>query len=112
MNQPPDEPDIDIDLEIDKVSSLISAARRHMAEDKMVNLSALEGKVQALCGSITSAPGEDAKRIIAAVKAVMDDLNQLAQELTTQQNKFKGRAGEGDPGQAAKAYSKTDEKDS
>ncbi len=45
--------------EADKVTSLVTTARRLLAEKKMVDLSALDGQVRALCDAIRHVPPED-----------------------------------------------------
>lgn len=110
MNHPPAGPVGDIDREIDKVSSLIAAARRHLTGDRMVDLLALEGKVRVLCESTSSAPPDDADRIVASVTEMMNDLDRLARELTAQQAKLGGQAEGADSRNVAETYGKTAKK--
>ena len=107
MNQPSSDPGGDIDREIDKVASLITMARRHLAEDRMVDLSALEGKVRVLCASIVDSPPEDADQIMTSVKAMIENLELLARELTAQQVKLGSKAEGIERRRATQAYAKT-----
>ena len=108
MNEKPADidPGNDIDREIEKISSLIAVARRHLVEDRMVDLSALEGKVRVLCASIETVPPEDAGRIMESIKAMKVDLELLARELTAQQQKLGGQVQSIDPDLATAFHAK------
>ncbi len=68
----------------DKVTSLVTTARRLLAGQKMVDLSALDGKVRALCDSIRHVPSEDTAAVKAALTDIVKDLDRLEAELTAQ----------------------------
>ena len=70
--------------EVRKITSLISTARRFLAEDRMIDLAALEGKVQALCDSIHRAAPEDVEGLGPPVAAIIDDLDGLEADLARQ----------------------------
>ncbi|NQV46471.1 MAG: hypothetical protein HQ504_01690 [Rhodospirillaceae bacterium] len=76
--------------EIDKVDSVIATARRLLAEGKMVDLSALEGKVKGLCKKIESMAPGDISVIDAAVVATRHNLDLLENELTAQNESISG----------------------
>ena len=84
MSESPATPEPDVAVEVRKVASLISTARRLLAEGKMVDLSALEGKVKTLCGAICQAPPKDTEGLEASVNDLAEDLDRLTVELTAQ----------------------------
>jgi hypothetical protein len=78
----------DIDQQVQRVESVIATARRHLANGKMVDLSALESRVRRLCGMIEVAvPEPEPTR--AAVDTILDDLGRLGSELTEQYDKVR-----------------------
>ena len=74
----------DLLKEAGRVATLISSARSHLADGKMVDLGALEGKVRMLCENIDSAPPSDATLLKAALNGMLEDLEFLAQDLARQ----------------------------
>lgn len=74
----------DIDAEIQKVASMIDTARRLLAGQKMVDLTALTEKVEDLCKIIDLARMNNAETVIRAVTAITEDLDRLESELTIQ----------------------------
>ncbi len=68
----------------DKVTSLVTTARRLLAGQKMVDLSALDGMVRALCDSNRHGPPEDTAAVKAALTDIVKDLDRLEAELTAQ----------------------------
>ena len=72
----------DLAQETEKVATLITAAGKHLAEGKMVDLSALENKVRVLCRAITEAPAEEARKLKGAIEAILNDLDGLEADLT------------------------------
>ena len=101
MNQP-------LMPEIEKVASLIAAARRLLAENKMVDLGALEGKVNELRAAIDGAAPADLDAVKAALPAVVAGLDELEAELTAQHRRLNRELGEAVRRQAANAYGKDD----
>jgi hypothetical protein len=73
-----------IQAEIQKVASLITTARRMLADSKLVDLSALEGKVSALSEAVQRTPVESPETIRAAIDGILADLDRLDGELTAQ----------------------------
>ncbi len=76
--------------ETEKVATLIAAAGRHIAEGKMVDLSALENKVRVLCQAITEAPAEEARKLKGAIEAILRDLDGLEVDLTDHLKNLRG----------------------
>jgi hypothetical protein len=66
-----------ISVELEKVSSLIATARRLVGEDRGVDLSALEGKVSALCKAVTDLPRQDGRPFIPSLKSLITGLDDL-----------------------------------
>ena len=70
--------------EADKLTSLVTTARRLLAEKKIVDLSALDGKVRALCDATRHVPPKDTAAVIAALTDIVEGLDRLEAELTAQ----------------------------
>ncbi len=67
--------------ELSKVSSLAMTARRLLAGGKLVDLSALEERVRAICDSVQSMPREDGQDLLEDMRALIKKLDQLSGEL-------------------------------
>ncbi len=94
----------------DKVASLVTTARRLLAAQKMVDLSALGGKVRALCASIRHVPPEDTAAVKAALTGIVEDLDRLEAELTAQNEDINAQTVNAARRQATDAYTKTKDK--
>ena len=97
--------------EIDKVCSVIATARRLLSDGKMVDLSALEGKVRDLCQMIEGYKTDDLTVVNQAVEAMRKNLDLLEKELTAQYESVEGKPLESDFKQAAGAYGDGDNDD-
>lgn len=107
MPQPEDET-IAIMVEADKITSLIRTARSLLEDGKLVDLSALEGKVADLCRRFSNIPPKATETFRATIKDIMADLDLLATELARQNEKvLKARPGSS-PRHAATAYERDD----
>ena len=95
---------LDVRDEARKVASLIDTARRLLAEGRMVELSALEGKVQTLCDAIRRAPPEDAEELKSPIRAILEGLDRLEAELTVQNEVVTARQEDAVRRQAMEAY--------
>lgn len=93
--------------EADKLTSLVTTARRLLAEQKMVDLSALNGKVKALCDAIRHVPPEDTAAVKAALTGILEDLDRLEAELTAQNEDVNAQTVNVARRQAMGAYTKT-----
>ncbi len=80
----------DLAQETEKIATLIAAAGRHLAEGKMVDLTALENKVRALCQAIGEAPAGEARGLKGAIEAILRDLDGLEVELTDHLRDLRG----------------------
>lgn len=67
--------------ELEKTASLISGARRLMAEGRHVDLSAMEDRVRAITQAITAAAPEVAARYRDHLEALMQALDALETDL-------------------------------
>ena len=99
MNQP-------LMSEIEKVTSLIAAARRLLAENKMVDLGALEGKVNDLRAVIKKEAPDDLDAVKASLAEVVEGLDGLEAELTAQHKRLNQELGAAVRRNAADAYGK------
>ncbi len=73
-----------IKTEVHKVASLVDTARQLLAEGRIVDLSALEGKVRLMCDAIQDAAPEEQAELREPVEAVINALDQLEADLTRQ----------------------------
>ena len=103
---PAEDETVAIMVEADKIASLIATARRLLQDDKMVDLSALEGKVAGLCQRFGNVPPEAAEPFRATINAIMADLDQLAGDLARQNAKVQLINTGNDPRRVADAYDK------
>ena len=67
--------------ELAKVSSLVLTARRLLAGGTLVDLSAIEDRVRAICGSVETMPLEDSRPLADDLRALMARLDQLEREV-------------------------------
>jgi len=105
----PDEQTDDITAileEVDKVESVISTARRLLTDGKMVDLTALEGKVETLCERIVNAELNDSDDVGRALRAVLEKLEQLGDELAVQHDSVGGETADTSVKSAIDAYGK------
>ncbi len=75
---------VDIAEELQKVGSLVTTARRLLATGTMVDLSALEGKVRAICEACAAVGRETARPHLPAMEALIADLDRLSEALRAQ----------------------------
>jgi len=68
----------------EKVAALVTAARHHLSEGKMVDLTALEGKVRTFCEAIADATEEETRGLKTTVEEILGGLDILEAELTDQ----------------------------
>lgn len=95
----------DILLQAEKISSLIATARALMGDGKNVDLSNLESKVQVLCDNAQNTELEHPKDVQAALRAIVDDLDKLDHEMTSQHQHVGGASLEDSIKRAIDAYS-------
>ncbi len=77
MNESPQNAPADLMLEMDKVASVIATARRLMADGRTVDLSTLEGRIDALCARVRKTPPASRDVVIRAMKNLVCALNDL-----------------------------------
>ncbi|MBT4932907.1 MAG: hypothetical protein HOL66_14750 [Rhodospirillaceae bacterium] len=94
----------DILLQAEKISSLIAAARHLMGEGKTVDLSNLEGKISSLCKGAQSARLDNPDAVSTALQAIVEDLSQLDQEMTSHHEEAGGQSLEASIKRAIDAY--------
>jgi ABC-type transporter Mla subunit MlaD len=93
---------------VEKIAALIITARRHLAANSMIDLSALEGKVQALCDAAGEAPAQNTEEIRCSLTAILENLDQLTAQLTTQRDQILGTIENTLRQQAIGAYGETE----
>ena len=71
----------EIEIETLRVDTMIARARRIVAEDGTLDLSALENRVTALCASVGRASRRETEGVRETMVRFMDDLNELSEEL-------------------------------
>ncbi|NQU56181.1 MAG: hypothetical protein HQ513_03025 [Rhodospirillales bacterium] len=94
----------DILLQAEKISSLIATARHLMADGKSVDLSHLEGKIRTLCEDAQSTDLKQPEVVGAALKAIVEDLNRLGEEINTRHSDAGGTSLEDSIKRAINAY--------
>jgi len=94
--------------EIDKIASLIAGAGRLLAEQKPIDLSLLEDRVQTLCVAITTAPAEVAKPLANRLEDIMAMLNSLESGLVAKFGPMAKLAEQDAREQASGAYPTSD----
>ncbi|OIQ86818.1 hypothetical protein GALL_313260 [mine drainage metagenome] len=67
--------------ELEKVSSLVLAARRLLATGALVDLSVLRDRVGALCNAVQSMPREDGRSLAEQMLGLIRRLDGLAADL-------------------------------
>ena len=68
--------------ELEKAASLITGARRLVAEGRHVNLNAMEERVRAITESVQAAPEDIALRYKEHLEALLEALDTLENDLT------------------------------
>ena len=63
--------------ELDKAASLVLTARRLLATGTMVDLSALEGKVRAICDQVAAMEREAGQPLLPVMESLIGDLDRL-----------------------------------
>ena len=106
MNEPTTPADFDVKEEIDKVASVVSTARRLLADGRMVDLSALEEKVRILCDAIRSTPPKNRDYVRETMVTIIENLDILAKDLTEQFGAIANGSDGPAPSLAAAAYRK------
>jgi hypothetical protein len=64
-----------------KVSSVALTARRLLAGGKLVDLTALEERVRAVCQAVEAMPKEEGQTLVEDMQALVGKLDQLSREL-------------------------------
>ncbi len=96
----------DILLQAEKISSLIATARSLMNEGKSVDLASLEGKVRTLCDNAEAANLQQPDATLAALKAIVEDLDLLDAEINRRHSDGGGQSLEAAIKRAIDAYDK------
>ncbi len=71
----------DVKEELEKAVSLVTTARRLLCSGTMVDLAALEGKVQGICGGIAELAREDGRTLLPLLERLLTDLDRLAEAI-------------------------------
>lgn len=105
--QPPGTPSPGASLiaqEADKIEQLIGTARRLLAEQRLVDLSALEGRVQTLCEAVGEASEDDVADAQQRIKSVMSDLDVLEEAILARSKSVNTQLAATNRDAASKAY--------
>ncbi len=70
-----------VTLELSKIESLIEGAHRLVTEGRLIDLSALEGKVQSVCEGVLGLQGPEARATIHRLQGLLDTLDGLSMSL-------------------------------
>ena len=96
-----------IEKEIGKVSAFIDTARKHIKEDKMVDVVALEEKVRSLCSKVKDSSDKDSESVRPAIIKIREDLDRLDKELTRQFKRVTASMAGATRNHATAAYAKS-----
>lgn len=77
MNDTPQTLPADLALEMDKVASVIATARRLMADGRTIDLSTLEGRIDALCARVRKTPPATRDVVARAMESLVRALDDL-----------------------------------
>jgi hypothetical protein len=81
--------------ELEKAASLVGTARRLLDTGTTVDLSALEGKVRAICAQLPGLEREQGRALVPAMESLIDDLDRLAELIRGHSRFLAGQAGGG-----------------
>ena len=95
----------EVGLEVDKVLALISTAGAHLEEGRLIDLIALDGRVEGLCTMLRGSPIEVARCHIGALEDVIVALDGLNAEIN---QRVRALAQKPAPAEAASAYSRAE----
>ncbi|MBE0533411.1 MAG: hypothetical protein IH626_21530, partial [Rhodospirillales bacterium] len=73
----PQTPPTDLMLEMDKVASVIATARRLMGDGRTIDLSTLEGRIDALCARVRKTPPASRDVVARAMENLVRALDDL-----------------------------------
>src|SRR5262249_18908661 len=74
-----------VTLELAKIESLIAGAHRLVTEGRLIDLSALDGKVRSLCEAVLDLRGPEARAAVHKLQSLLGSLDGLSAAL---QNRF------------------------
>ncbi len=96
---------IEIGPEIDKVLALIATAGAHLEDGRMIDLSALDGRVEGLCTMLRGVPTDVARGHIDVLEDLIVALDGLNSEIN---QRVRALALKPAPAEAASAYSRAE----
>jgi hypothetical protein len=92
--------------EMEKLYSVVATARRLIGEGRLIDLSAMPGRVQAICAAVAALPKEQGKLLAPLLERLIAHLDELATELTARH-----RSDLATPAQAGAAYRRSPAKE-
>ena len=72
-----------VGLELEKIESLIAGAYRLVTEGRLIDLSALDGRVRSLCEAVLQLPGPEARAAVNNLQRLLGGLDGLSAALQT-----------------------------
>jgi len=93
-----------LEREIEKIASIISTARQHLAMDRSVDLAALQSRVRDLCEAISLAKPDQVEAVKAALESILGDLDAVEAELIDSHKRIMAGLDSPSPKQATDAY--------
>lgn len=84
-----------VQVDIRKVAAMVATARRLLGTGTMLDLSALQGTVAALCAAVAALPGDDARPLRPGLEALLAELDRLAEDLHAHHRRLGGHVSEG-----------------
>lgn len=80
--------------EIRQITGLVDAARRLVADGRMVELGRLEPRVEACCTRIRALPRAAAEEVRPVLMALLDEFGRLEQKMRKSQAEIAGQLGQ------------------
>ena len=78
-----------VSLELAKIESLVAGAHRLVTEGRLIDLTALDGKVRGLCEAVLQLPGPEARASIHKLQSLLGSLDGYSNDFA----KFAGQIG-------------------
>lgn len=82
----------DVRVEVQKVASMVTTARRLLAGGTMVDLSALQGMVSGVCSRVGALPRDEGRQMRGGLESLLRSLDSLQDDVEALHAKVTGGA--------------------
>lgn len=87
----------DVQVDLQKVASVLTTARRLLAGGTMIDLSALQGMVRGVCDQVAALPLEQARAMRPGLESLLSGLDRLGDDLQALHARLNGGDNAGAP---------------